>query len=282
MSKYRRLRDRLIASPVHFGDVFLEPPAASIEQLRLAHDPEYVERVVRGELTEKELKRIGFPWSPEMVERSCRSSGATLAAARAALGEGIAVNLAGGTHHAMRGAGEGYCVFNDSAVTIRTLLEEGLIKRACVIDCDVHQGNGTAEILGADSNVFTFSSHCAKNFPSRKFPSHLDVDLQEGTGDMAYLAQLEQGLAQVMSAGPYDLAIYLAGADPYVGDRLGRLALSKEGLRMRDRLVLDVLTERGIPIAVAMAGGYAPDVNDIVDIHAMTVQESARIASMYC
>lgn len=282
MCKYRRLRDRLIASPVHFGDVFLEPPAASIEQLRLAHDPEYVERVVRGELTEKELKRIGFPWSPEMVERSCRSSGATLAAARVALGEGIAVNLAGGTHHAMRGAGEGYCVFNDSAVTIRTLLEEGLIKRACVIDCDVHQGNGTAEILGADSNVFTFSIHCAKNFPTRKYPSHLDVDLQEGTGDMHYLAQLEQGLAQVMSAGTYDLAIYLAGADPYVGDRLGRLALSKEGLRMRDRLVLDVLTERGIPIAVAMAGGYAPDVNDIVDIHAMTVQESARIASMYC
>jgi acetoin utilization deacetylase AcuC-like enzyme len=167
-------------------------------------------------------------------------------------------------------------------VTIRTLQAEGLIQRACVIDCDVHQGNGTAEILGEDSNVFTFSIHCAKNFPSRKHPSHLDVDLQEGTGDMAYLSQLEQGLAQVMSAGPYDLAIYLAGADPYVGDRLGRLALSKEGLRMRDRLVLDVLTERGIPIAVAMAGGYAPDVNDIVDIHAMTVHECARIASMYC
>ncbi|MFN5186216.1 MAG: histone deacetylase [Planctomycetota bacterium] len=282
MSKYRRLRDRLIASPVHYGDVFLEPPAATIQQLSLAHDHDYVQRVVQGELTDKELKRIGFPWSAEMVERSCRSSGATLAAARVALGEGIAVNLAGGTHHAMRGAGEGYCVFNDSAVTIRTLLNEGLIQRACVIDCDVHQGNGTAEILGEDSNVFTFSIHCAKNFPSRKHPSHLDVDLQEGTGDMAYLAQLEQGLAQVMSAAPYDLAIYLAGADPFVGDRLGRLALSKEGLRMRDRLVLDVLTERGIPIAVAMAGGYAPDVNDIVDIHAMTVHECARIASMYC
>ena len=200
MSKYRRLRDRLIASPVHFGDVFLEPPAATIQQLSLAHDHDYVQRVVQGELTDKELKRIGFPWSAEMVERSCRSSGATLAAARVALGEGIAVNLAGGTHHAMRGAGEGYCVFNDSAVTIRTLQAEGLIQRACVIDCDVHQGNGTAEILGEDSNVFTFSIHCAKNFPSRKHPSHLDVDLQEGTGDMAYLAQLEQGLAQVMSA----------------------------------------------------------------------------------
>jgi acetoin utilization deacetylase AcuC-like enzyme len=282
MSKYRLLRDRLIASPIHNGDVFLEPPAASDDQLKLAHAPEYVDRVVRGELTDKELKRIGFPWSLEMVERSRRSSGATLAAARAAIGEGIAVNLAGGTHHAMRAAGEGYCVFNDAAVTIRTLLDEKLIERACVIDCDVHQGNGTAEILGQDSNVFTFSIHCAKNFPSRKQPSHLDVDLDEGAGDIGYLSSLEQGLAEVMAAGPYDLAIYLAGADPYVGDRLGRLALSKQGLRMRDRLVLDVLTERGIPIAVAMAGGYAPDVNDIVDIHAMTVLECARVASLFC
>lgn len=282
MSKYRRLRDRLIASPVHFGDVFLEPPAASDRELKLAHDPEYVDRVVRGELTAKELQRIGFPWSPEMVERSRRSSGATLAAARTAIGEGIAVNLAGGTHHAMRGTGEGYCVFNDAAVTIRTLMDQGLIARACVIDCDVHQGNGTAEILGHQDDVFTFSIHCAKNFPSRKYPSHLDIDLDEGTGDMAYLAKLEQGLAEVMASGPYDLAIYLAGADPYAGDRLGRLTLSKEGLRMRDRLVLDILMERRIPIAVAMAGGYARDVEDIVDIHAMTVLESARIASLYC
>lgn len=282
MSKYRRLRDRLIASPVHFGDVFLEPPAATDEQLKQAHHAEYVDKVIGGRLSEKELKRIGFPWSTEMVERSRRSSGATLAAARVALAEGVAVNLAGGTHHAMSSAGEGYCVFNDSAVTLRALIAEGCIKRACVIDCDVHQGNGTAEILGQDANVFTFSIHCAKNFPSRKFPSSLDIDLEEGTGDVAYLAQLEQGLAEVMAHGPYDLGIYLAGADPYVGDRLGRLALSKEGLRMRDRLVLDILTDRGIPIAVAMAGGYAPDINDIVDIHAMTVHECARIASMYC
>ena len=180
MSKYRRLRDQLISSPVHFGDVFLEPPAASDGQLKLAHDSDYVDRVVCGGLTEKELKRIGFPWSLEMVERSRRSSGATLAAARVALGEGIAVNLAGGTHHAMRDAGEGYCVFNDSAVTILTLIDEKLIERACVIDCDVHQGNGTAQILGQETNVFTFSIHCAKNFPSRKHPSHLDIDLRRG------------------------------------------------------------------------------------------------------
>jgi acetoin utilization deacetylase AcuC-like enzyme len=262
--------------------VFLEPPAASERELKLAHTPEYVDRVLAGKLTENEIKRIGFPWSQAMVERSRRSSGATLAAARAALAEAVAVNLAGGTHHAMRSCGEGYCVFNDAAVTIRTLLDEGTIGRACVIDCDVHQGNGTAEILGNDPNVFTFSIHCAKNFPSRKHPSHLDVNLDDGTQDIQYLSALEQALAQVFDAGPYDLAIYLAGADPFVGDRLGKLALTKEGLRMRDRLVLESLKDRNTPVAVAMAGGYAPDVEDIVDIHAMTVFECSRIASMYC
>ena len=282
MSKYRRLRDRLVASAQHFDDVFLEPPAASERELKLAHTPEYVDRVLAGKLTENEIKRIGFPWSQAMVERSRRSSGATLAAARAALAEAVAVNLAGGTHHAMRSCGEGYCVFNDAAVTVRTLLDEGTIGRACVIDCDVHQGNGTAEILGNDPNVFTFSIHCAKNFPSRKHPSHLDVNLDDGTQDIQYLSALEQALAQVFDAGPYDLAIYLAGADPFVGDRLGKLALTKEGLRMRDRLVLESLKDRNIPVAVAMAGGYAPDVEDIVDIHAMTVFECSRIASMYC
>ena len=282
MSKYRKLRDRLVASPQHFHDVFLEPPAASEHELKLAHDSDYVDRVFAGHLTENEIKRIGFPWSQEMVERSRRSSGATLAAARAALGEAIAVNLAGGTHHAMRACGEGYCVFNDAAVTIRTLLDEGTIQRACVIDCDVHQGNGTAEILGNDPHVFTFSIHCAKNFPVRKFPSHLDVNLKDGTQDIEYLSELEQGLSQVFDAGPYDLAIYLAGADPFVGDRLGKLALTKQGLRMRDHLVLESLKDRNIPVAVAMAGGYAPNVDDIVDIHAMTVFECSRIASLYC
>lgn len=281
MSKYRKLRDRLVTSPQHFDDVFLEPPAATERELKLAHESNYVDRVFAGQLTENEIKRIGFPWSEEMVERSRRSSGATLAAARAALGEAIAVNLAGGTHHAMRACGEGYCVFNDAAVTIRTLLDEGTIERACVIDCDVHQGNGTAEILGNDSDVFTFSIHCAKNFPVRKFPSHLDVNLNDGTQDIEYLSALEQGLSQVFDAGPYDLAIYLAGADPFVGDRLGKLALTKEGLRMRDRLVLESLKDRNTPVAVAMAGGYAPNVDDIVDIHAMTVFECSRIASLY-
>ena len=277
MSKYRLLRDRLVCDPLHADDVFLEPPAATREELCLAHDPSYVDRVFSGQLGEGELKRIGFPWSKAMVERSRRSSGATLAAARAALsGERISVNLAGGTHHALRDAGEGYCVFNDAAVTIRTLLGEGRIARACVIDCDVHQGNGTAEILGQDSNVFTFSIHCAKNFPARKYPSHLDIDLDEGTNDEVYLAKLQRALDEVMYQGPYDLAIYLAGADPFEGDRLGKLRLTKEGLIERDRLVLDRLVALEIPTAITMAGGYAPNVNDIVDIHASTIRESKR------
>jgi acetoin utilization deacetylase AcuC-like enzyme len=278
MSKYRRLRDRLIASPVHFGDVFLEPPAASDEELKLAHDAEYVDRVVRGELTAKELQRIGFPWSPEMVERSRRSSGATLAAARTAIGEGIAVNLAGGTHHAMRGTGEGYCVFNDAAVTIRTLMDQGLIARACVIDCDVHQGNGTAQILANVENAITFSIHGEKNFPLRKFPSDLDLDMPDGTTDEPYIAALSIGLEQILGRGPFDLAIYLAGADPYENDRLGRLKLTKAGLEARDRLVISELRSRSIPVAIAMAGGYAHCIDDIVDIHSQTI----RIASDWC
>ncbi len=214
MSKYRRLRDRLVSDDRHGQDVFLVPPAATQQQLALAHSEEYVDRVLRGQLSTAEQKRIGFPWSEAMVERSRRSSGATLSAARVALEEGISANLAGGTHHAMWDAGEGYCVFNDAAVTIRTLLSEGHIHRACVVDCDVHQGNGTAHILGQDSNVFTFSIHCAKNFPVRKFPSHLDIDLEEGTPDGEYLDQLSHGLDIVLNQPTFDLAIYLAGADP--------------------------------------------------------------------
>ena len=275
MSKYRLLRDRLVRDPLHGDDIFLEPPAATREELSRAHDPVYVDRVFSGQLSDLEIKRIGFPWSQAMVERSRRSSGATLAAARAALaGDRIAINLAGGTHHAMRAAGEGYCVFNDAAVTLRTLLAEGRIARACVIDCDVHQGNGTAEILGSDLDAFTFSIHCAKNFPVRKYPSHLDIDLDEGTGDQVYLTKLQQALDQVMACGPYDLAIYLAGADPFEGDRLGKLRLTKQGLIERDRMVLNLLVARGIPTAIAMAGGYAPNIDDIVDIHAATIRES--------
>ncbi len=278
MSKYRLLRDR-IQSDIRLADhELLVPEAASEEQLCLAHDRDYVQRVVSGGLSEIEIKRIGFPWSLAMVERSRRSSGATLAAARQALTAGIGVNLAGGTHHAMRNAGEGFCVFNDAGVTLAALLAEGLIQRGVVIDCDVHQGNGTAHIFANVAEVFTFSIHGEKNFPLRKYPSSLDVGLADGTDDEDYLQALSEALGQVFAQGPFDLAIFLAGADPYEGDRLGRLKLTKPGLEARDRQVLSQLRQREIPVAIAMAGGYAPDVEDIVDIHLQTIRTAAEFA----
>jgi acetoin utilization deacetylase AcuC-like enzyme len=263
---------------LHAQDVLLVPPAATVQQLTLAHDPDYINRVFLGQLSDIELKRIGFPWTEKMVERSRRSSGATLAAARTALTERISVNLAGGTHHAMRSAGEGFCVFNDAAVTILTLRDEGLIRNALVVDCDVHQGNGTAEILGNDRHCFTFSIHGEKNFPLRKHPSSLDIDLPDGTTDGHYLTELQRGLQQCITSGHYDLMIYLAGADPFEGDRLGRLKLTKPGLIERDRAVLQFAQTHAIPVAVAMAGGYAQNVHDIVDIHAATVATAKQFA----
>lgn len=278
MAKYRRLRDRIVGDPFFESDTLLVPHAATFEQLCFAHDRDYVERVIEGRLSTAEIKRIGFPWSPSMVERSRRSSGATLAASRQALTDGIAINMAGGTHHAMRDAGEGFCVFNDAGVTVLSLLAESRIRRAVVIDCDVHQGNGTAQILANVENAVTFSIHGEKNFPLRKFPSDLDIDLPDGTTDEPYLEALSIGLEQILAQGPFDLAVYLAGADPYENDRLGRLKLTKAGLEARDRLVISQLRNRSIPVAIAMAGGYAHNIEDIVDIHTQTI----RIASERC
>lgn len=272
MSKYRRLRQRIVRSDEHLGDPLIVPPAATDHQLQLCHTTRYVDAVKSGTLTTAEIRRIGFPWSPKMVERSRRSTGATIAACRAALDDGVAVNLAGGTHHAMSDAGEGYCVFNDAAVAIRVLQDEGKIERACVIDLDVHQGNGTAEILQHDDTTFTLSIHGDKNFPLRKTASDLDVALPDGTGDDAYLQALSAALDQVVAAGPFQLAVYLAGADPYENDRLGRLSLTKRGLQQRDQQVIRWCRSHRIPVAVAMAGGYAADVAQIVDIHAATVR----------
>ena len=283
MDKYRRLRRRVASSDHHEGDPLLVPPAATDEQLRLCHDEDYLQRVKSGTLSTAEIRRIGFPWSPKMVERSRRSTGASIAAARGALSDGIAANLAGGTHHAFADAGEGYCVFNDAAVAIRVLQSESLIKRACVIDLDVHQGNGTASILAEDASAFTLSMHGAKNFPLRKFPSDLDVALQDGIDDAAYLRKLDKALeqldVQIRRHGSFDLAIYLAGADPFEGDRLGRMNLTKDGLRVRDETVLDWCCNRSIPVAIAMSGGYAPDIDDIVDIHAATLAVASRRSS---
>lgn len=277
MSKYRLLRERVVQSSTHRNDVLLVPEAAAETQLVQAHDPKYVARVFAGNLSPSEIRRIGFPWSEKMAERSRRSTGATIAAARAALTDGISANLAGGTHHAGPDWGEGYCVFNDAAVALRCLRTEGLIRRAVVIDCDVHQGNGTAAILAGEQDLLTYSIHGDRNFPLRKSPSTWDVPLQDGAADAEYLTILEETLGQVFEFGHFDLAIYLAGADPFEGDRLGRLSVTKEGLERRDRLVIENCLRRSIPVAIAMAGGYAPDVVDIVDIHAATLAIASEL-----
>jgi acetoin utilization deacetylase AcuC-like enzyme len=278
MLKYWHLRERIVAEGIVLPENLLIPDAATDEQLLRAHDANYVERVKNGLLTTKEIRRIGFPWSPEMVERSRRSSGATIAACRAAFGDGIAVNLAGGTHHAFRDHGEGYCVFNDSAVAARAMQAEGLARRVVILDCDVHQGNGTAAILAGDSSIFTFSIHGEKNFPFHKEVSDSDLELPDGTGDGLYLEMLEEGVTRALSLANADIAIYLAGADPYMGDRLGRLKLSMDGLAARDRFVLGLCRAEGLPVAVTMAGGYAREVEDIVAIHVQTVRIAAEIS----
>lgn len=274
MAKYRLLRERLVDTSVVGVHQLMVPEAATDAELGRVHTPDYLRRVVTGTLEASAVRRLGFPWSPELVERSRRSSGATLGAARAALEEGVAVNLAGGTHHAFADRGGGYCVFNDVAVAARAVQAEGHITRALVIDCDVHQGDGTAAIFEADSSVFTFSIHGASNYPFRKQSSDVDVALPDGTEDADYLAALRRGLDRVFATMTPEIAFYVAGADPYADDRLGRLALTKPGLEARDRLVLGGLEARGVPVVVVMAGGYGP-VDDIVDIHATTVALAA-------
>jgi acetoin utilization deacetylase AcuC-like enzyme len=248
------------------------PDAASDEQLLRAHDVEYLAKVTGGMLSEREVRRIGLPWSPELVERSRRSVGGTVNACLAALTDGIAVSLSGGTHHAFADHGEGFCIFNDSAVAARTMQAEGRVRRVVIIDCDVHQGNGTAAILADDPTVFTFSIHGAKNYPFHKERSDLDVELADGADDTTYLTALTAGMDAALAAARADLAVYLAGADPFVGDALGRLALSKAGLAERDRLVLDRCRRAGLPVAVVMAGGYARQIQDTVDIHLETLR----------
>lgn len=277
MEKYRRLRESLLAAGVLAPEDLAVPPAASDAELATAHDPGYVARVVAGTLERAEIRRIGFPWSPALVERCRRSVGGTLAACRAALEDGVAANLAGGTHHAFAARGEGYCVWNDVAVALSVLLGEGRLARAAVLDLDVHQGNGTAALFADDPRVFTLSLHGRNNFPFHKETSDLDLELPDGCGDDDYLTALGHGLATALEPRP-DLAVYLAGADPFAGDRLGRLGLTKAGLLARDRAVLEASTRAGIPLAIVMAGGYAHDVADTVAIHHATLALAARFA----
>lgn len=280
MEKYRLLRERVLASGAVAPADLLVPEAATDEQILRVHEPDYLRRVASGGLDRAELRRIGFPWSPAMVERSRRSAGGTMAACREAFATGVAVNLAGGTHHAFPGHGEGYCVFNDAAIAARAMQAEGRARRVVILDCDVHQGNGTAAIFRGDPTVFTFSLHGRRNFPFRKQRSDLDIELEDGTGDDGYLAALEEGLDHSLGhhggAGA-DLAVYVSGADPHENDRLGRLKVTRAGLRERDRRVFERCGRAGLPVAAVMAGGYGADVRETVEIHLQTVQEARRL-----
>jgi len=280
MVKYSMLREKVAASGICGSKEMLVPRAVSDAEILRSHDRGYLQRVVSGTLTRKEMRRIGFPWSERMVERSRRASGGTLGACLAALGDGFGANLAGGTHHAFAGRGEGYCVFNDSAIAARAVRAAGLVERVVVIDTDVHQGNGTAAILRGDTMVFTFSIHGAKNFPFHKEDSDLDIALPDGADDKEFLDALQYGLERALEGSQAELAIYLAGADAFEGDRLGRLCVSKEGLAERDRIVLGSCRERGIPVAVTMAGGYARDVEDTVDIHLRSIEKAATLLDL--
>ncbi len=275
MAKYARLRQRVAEEDLAELCV---PDGVTDTQILRCHVFDYLEKVKQGKLSAAEIRRIGFPWSPFMVERSRRSAGATVTACLAALEDGVAVNLAGGTHHACTDHGEGFCVWNDAAIAARDLQARGLAKQVLIVDCDVHQGNGTAQITANDTSIFTFSIHGEKNFPARKFPGDLDLGLADNTGDTEYLNLVEQSVWRAIFLANADMAIYTSGADPYVGDRLGKLALTKDGLAARDRLVMGMLRDAGLPVAVTMGGGYASDIDDIVSIHLETV----RIARGYC
>ena len=269
MAKYKMLRDLVADLP---NARLLEAPRASDTELLLAHDASYVQRVISGTLSDAEQKEIGFPWSEKMVERSRRSVGATIAACQSALKEGVAVNLAGGTHHAYRNKGSGFCVFNDAAIAARVLLKSPIgLQKIGILDLDVHQGDGTAAILQNDAAICTVSIHGEKNYPFAKASSDLDIALADGSSDTIYLEALEEAL-RFLSKQEIQFLIYLAGADPFEGDRLGRLTLTSEGLALRDQRVMAFVKDKGIPIAIAMAGGYANPIEDTVRIHYQTIQ----------
>lgn len=269
--KFELVSQRLLAEGTLQPADLVEPQPAPLDEVLLVHTEDYVTRLRAGSLTSREIRRLGLPWSKALVRRSFLAASGTVNAARWALRDGVGSNLAGGTHHAFADHGEGFCVLNDVAIAIRGLQRKGLIRRAGVVDLDVHQGNGTATIFAGDPTVFTFSMHGAKNYPLFKVSSSLDVELPDKTGDGDYLRALGENLPRVFAHDP-EIVFFLGGADPYLGDKLGRLSLSIAGLRRRDELVLGECRARGVPVATVMSGGYAADVDDTVEIHCNTIR----------
>jgi acetoin utilization deacetylase AcuC-like enzyme len=276
-NKYPQLRLQLLERKILNPEQLFLAEAAQEKDLLLVHTGGYLERLKLGTLSEKEIRRMGLPWSPELVERSRRSVGGTIAACFSALENGHAANLGGGTHHAHPDFGSGFCVFNDTAVAARVVQHQQLASQILILDCDVHQGDGTAAIFRHDPSVFTFSIHCENNFPFRKEAGDLDIPLMKGVGDQGYLAALNSGVKQALSAFPAELVIYIAGADPFEDDRYGQLKLSKPGLAERDRLVYSKCSRAGLPVATVLGGGYARILSDVVDINCQTLQLAQEI-----
>ncbi|HZX41316.1 MAG TPA: histone deacetylase [Myxococcaceae bacterium] len=277
MGKYRLLREALLASGVLQADELVPSELVDVQSLLRVHTPRWVRAVLDNRLTEAEQRRLGFPWSPELVLRSRAAVGGTCSAAVRALAEGIGGNLAGGTHHAFPDHGEGYCVFNDIAVSIRALQAAGSIRRALVVDLDVHQGNGTAAVFEGDPEVFTFSMHGERNFPFRKQRSSLDIALADGAGDEVYLDVLARHLPRVVEAARPDLLYYQAGVDPLAEDTLGRLSLTHAGLEARDAFVLEAAQRSGVPVVVTLGGGYARPLEATVRAHIGTYRAARMV-----
>lgn len=277
--KYRLVRDTLLREGLARAEDFVEPAAASDDDVALVHHRDYIRKLQTGKLTYMEILRLEIPYSPELIRAVWLCAGGSILAARLALDNSVAVNIGGGFHHAYPDHGEGFCVLNDIAIAIRRLQKDKAIERALTVDCDVHQGNGTAAIFGGDATVFTFSIHQENNYPYPKPPSSLDVNLEDGVDDKQYLAALGESLDRILAEFQPDLMFYLAGADPYREDQLGGLRLSLEGLEKRDRLVYEKARAKKIPVAVTLAGGYARRVEDTVLIHTNTIRIAKEFAS---
>jgi acetoin utilization deacetylase AcuC-like enzyme len=277
MVKYRLIKDRLLEDGVARPPDFAEPAPATVEDALLVHTPEYIGKLLHGTLTPLEIARLELPYSKELVDASFLGAGGTIAAARSSLTRGVGVNLAGGLHHAFPDHGEGFCVLNDVAIGAARVLADGLAARVAVIDCDVHQGNGTAAIFADDARVFTFSIHQEANYPYVKPPGDLDVGLPDGANGRTYLPALENALTGILDSAKPGLVIYVAGADPYQDDLLGGLSLSQSDLTERDRIVMDACAERRVPFTVTLAGGYAANTADTVRIHLATVARALSI-----
>lgn len=274
--KFEIAKNILLAEGTLLPHEFVEPEAVAVDDLLLVHTRDYISRLTAGTLTVKEIRKLGLPWSEALVRRSFHAISGTINASRKALVDGVSSNLAGGTHHAYPDRGEGYCVLNDVAVSIRVLQREALAERFLIIDLDVHQGNGTAAIFKGSTNVFTFSMHGSKNYPLFKETSTLDIELSDGCGDDEYLDTLEHAFPRLRMHDA-DIIFYLAGADPYENDKLGRLKLSKDALWRRDEIVLEFARESGVPIVTTMSGGYAKEIDDTVDIHCNTIRAVKRV-----